>query len=230
MINKAIITDIFFDLDHTLWDFETNSYHTFISILKPYQFSFSEKEFMEVYTPVNHAFWKLYRDNKITTEELRLIRLQKTFEKMGFPQPLNVIEELSKAYIDQLSTHTHLFDGTKELLDYLSSHYRLHIITNGFEEVQQKKMFNAGIDNYFNVVLTAERAGVKKPHLAIFEQALKEANVKAQNALMIGDSYEADIAGALTLGMQAIHFNSHCEKTHHYCPIVESLVEMKQYL
>lgn len=110
MINKAIITDIFFDLDHTLWDFETNSYHTFSSILKPYQFSFSEKEFMEVYTPVNHTFWKLYRDNKITTKELRLIRLQKTFEKIGSPQPLNVIEGLSKAYIDQLSTHTHLFD------------------------------------------------------------------------------------------------------------------------
>ena len=90
-------------------------------------------------------------------------------------------------------------------------------------------MFNAGIDNYFNVVLTAERAGVKKPHLAIFEQALKKQMLK-RKSLNVGDSYEADIAGALTIGMQAIHFNSHCEKTHHYCPIVESLAEMKQYL
>ena len=230
MMNKEAVKAIFFDLDHTLWDFETNSQHTFTAILEPYSFSFSIDEFMEAYTPINHAYWKLYRENKISTLELRLSRLEKTFETLGAPQTPAVLQSLSDAYIDQLSTHTHLFEGTIELLDYLKSNYRLHIITNGFEQVQQKKMDNSGIAHYFDVVLTAERAGVKKPHLAIFEKALEEAGVKAEHSLMIGDSYEADIAGAIALGMQAIHFNSHQEATHKACPMVESLAEIKEYL
>jgi len=230
MINKDSITDLFFDLDHTLWDFETNSQHTFASILAPYAFPFTIEKFMEAYTPINHAFWKLYRENKISTLELRLSRLEKTFETLGAPQTPAVLQSLSDAYIDQLSTHTHLFEGTIELLDYLKTNYRLHIITNGFEQVQQKKMDNSGIAHYFDVVLTAERAGVKKPHSAIFEKALEEAGVEAKNSLMIGDSYEADIAGAVALGMQAIHFNSHHEATHKACPMVESLAEIREYL
>ncbi len=230
MANKDSITDIFFDLDHTLWDFEVNSYHTFVSILTPCSFPFSAEAFMEAYTPINHAFWKLYRENKISTQELRLVRLQKTFEAIGHPQTTAVLQALSDAYINQLSTHTHLFEGTLELLDYLQPNYRLHIITNGFDVVQQKKMSNSGISDYFSVVLTAESAGVKKPHQDIFIKALAMAGVNAENALMIGDSYEADIAGALELGMQAIHFNSHQEAKHSSCLMVESLAEIKQYL
>ena len=93
---------------------------------------------MEAYSPINHAFWKLYRENKITTEELRFIRLQKTFEAIKQPQKAEMINALSNAYINQLSTHTHIFEGTIELLEYLKPKYRLHIITNGFENVKQK--------------------------------------------------------------------------------------------
>ena len=230
MINKTHLTDIFFDLDHTLWDFEANSFATFNQILSEHNFPFETATFMEAYSPINHAFWKLYRENKITTEELRFIRLQKTFEAIKQPQNASMINTLSNAYINQLSTHTHIFEGTIELLEYLKPNYRLHIITNGFENVQQKKMANAGLAPYFDVVLTAEKAGVKKPHAVIFEQALSMAQTSASKSLMIGDSYEADIAGAIALGMQAIQFNSHNESWHNNCPIVDNLAEIQQYL
>ena len=230
MISKQELTDIFFDLDHTLWDFEKNSAATFEQLLSPFDFSFDVETFMQAYTPINHAYWKLYRENKITTEELRFVRLQKTFEALNSPQSTQRLTALSQGYIDQLSSYTHVFDGTIDLLDYLSKRYKLHIITNGFENVQQKKMLNAGLAPYFDVVLTAEKAGVKKPHPSIFKQALALANTTASNALMIGDSYEADIEGAIALGMQAIHFNSHNEALHEHCLIVESLAEMQQYL
>ncbi len=230
MIDKHKLTDIFFDLDHTLWDFEANSQATFDQLLAAYSFPFNTATFMEAYGPINHAFWKLYRENKITTEELRFVRLQKTFEAVNCPQNDKVITVLSEGYINQLSTHTHIFEGTIDLLDYLKPNYRLHIITNGFENVQQKKMANAGLAPYFEVVLTAEKAGVKKPHPDIFNQALALAETTAKNALMIGDSFEADIEGAIALGMQAIQFNSHDEALHNHCPIVENLAEIKQYL
>ena len=230
MINKTHLTDIFFDLDHTLWDFEANSFATFNQILSEHNFPFETVTFMEAYSPINHAFWKLYRENKITTEELRFIRLLKTFEAINQPQKAEMINALSNAYINQLSTHTHIFEGTIELLEYLKPKYRLHIITNGFENVQQKKIANAGLAPYFEVVLTAEKAGVKKPHPTIFEQAFSMAQTSASNSLMIGDSYEADIAGAIALGMQAIQFNSHNEPWHDHCPMVDNLSEIQQYL
>ena len=230
MINKTHLTDIFFDLDHTLWDFEVNSFATFNQILSDHNFPFETATFMKAYSPINHAFWKLYRENKITTEELRFVRLQKTFEAIKQPQNTAMINTLSNAYINQLSNHTHIFEGTIELLEYLNPNYRLHIITNGFENIQQKKMANAGLAPYFDVVLTAEKAGVKKPHPVIFEQALSMAHTSASKSLMIGDSYEADIAGAIALGMQAIQFNSHNESWHNHCPIIYNLAEIQQYL
>ena len=230
MIRKDKITDIFFDLDHTLWDFEANSAATFENILPPFNFPFSSQTFMTVYSPINHAYWKLYRENRITTEELRFVRLQKTFESLGYPQSDEVIHRISDTYIDQLSTHTHLFTGTLGLLEKLQKQYRLHIITNGFEQVQQKKIKNAGIADFFEVVLTAEKAGIKKPASAIFKQALAMADSSPEKALMIGDSYEADIAAALALGMQAIHFNSHEEPLHDNCLVVDSLGAIEEYL
>jgi len=230
MIDIQKIQHVFFDLDHTLWDFETNSAATFESILPPYFFSFTVPDFMAAYAPINHAYWKLYRENKITTKELRFLRLQKTFEVLRFPQSDEIIQRISEQYIQQLSTHTHLFPGTLDLLENLHKKYRLHIITNGFEQVQQKKMKHSGIADFFEVVLTAEKAGVKKPASSIFQQALSLANASPQEALMVGDSYEADIETPLALGMQAIHFNSHQEPSHNHCLVVDNLKVIAQYL
>jgi len=228
MIDSKVITDIFFDLDHTLWDFEKNSALTFELIFNQLNFSLDCEEFLRYYVPINHACWKLYRENKIDQKELRIRRLSETFQALNREVSTSQIEEISNIYIKNLSSFPHLFDGAHELLEHLKKKYKLHIITNGFEQVQHFKITNSGLASYFEHTFTAEKIGYKKPHPKIFQQALQKAQVTPENALMIGDSLEADISGALHLGMQAIHFNSHNEPEHTHCPIVYSLSEINQ--
>ena len=227
MINTHSVTDIFFDLDHTLWDFEKNSGLTFNKIFLELNFPFSLDVFLKFYNPINHAQWKLYRENKITQEDLRFNRLNKTFEKLNYSASIGLIDNISEKYITYLSTFPHLFEGTLELLEALKNRFRLHIITNGFDKIQQFKIENSGIESFFEFVFTAEKVGFKKPHPEIFIQSLKTVNTTAEASIMIGDSFEADILGALNQGMQAIHFNSHNEEVHTKCPIVYSLAELK---
>ena len=227
MINTHSVTDIFFDLDHTLWDFEKNSGLAFNEIFIELNFPFSLDVFLKLYNPINHAQWKLYRENKITQEDLRFNRLNKTFEKLNYSASIGLIDKISEQYITYLSTFPHLFEGAIELLEALKSRFRLHIITNGFDKVQQFKIENSGIESFFEFVFTAEKVGFKKPHPEIFIQSLKTVNTTAEASIMIGDSFEADILGALNQGMQAIHFNSHNEEVHTKCPIVYSLAELK---
>ena len=227
MINTHSVTDIFFDLDHTLWDFEKNSGLAFNEIFIELNFPFSLDVFLKLYNPINHAQWKLYRENKITQEDLRFNRLNKTFEKLNYSASIGLIDKISEQYITYLSTFPHLFEGAIELLEVLKNRVRLHIITNGFDKVQQFKIENSGIESFFEFVFTAEKVGFKKPHPEIFIQSLKTVNTTAEASIMIGDSFEADILGALNQGMQAIHFNSHNEEVHAKCPIVYSLAELK---
>jgi putative hydrolase of the HAD superfamily len=227
MINTHSVTDIFFDLDHTLWDFEKNSGLAFNEIFIELNFPFSLDVFLKFYNPINHAQWKLYRENKITQEDLRFNRLNKTFKKLNYSASIGLIDKISEQYITYLSTFPHLFEGAIELLEALKSRFKLHIITNGFDKVQQFKIENSGIKSFFEFVFTAEKVGFKKPHPEIFIQSLKTVNTTAEASIMIGDSFEADILGALNQGMQAIHFNSHNEEVHAKCPIVYSLAELK---
>ena len=227
MINTHSVTDIFFDLDHTLWDFEKNSGLAFNEIFIELNFPFSLDVFLKLYNPINHAQWKLYRENKITQEDLRFNRLNMTFEKLNYSASIGLIDKISEQYITYLSTFPHLFEGALELLEVLKNRFRLHIITNGFDKVQQFKIENSGIESFFEFVFTAEKVGFKKPHPEIFIQSLKTVNTTAEASIMIGDSFEADILGALNQGMQAIHFNSHNEEVHAKCPIVYSLDELK---
>ena len=227
MINTHSVTDIFFDLDHTLWDFEKNSGLAFNEIFIELNFPFSLDVFLKFYNPINHAQWKLYRENKITQEDLRFNRLNMTFEKLNYSASIGLIDKISEQYITYLSTFPHLFEGAIELLEALKNRFRLHIITNGFDKVQQFKIENSGIESFFEFVFTAEKVGFKKPHPEIFIQSLKTVNTTAEASIMIGDSFEADILGALNQGMQAIHFNSHNEEVHAKCPIVYSLAELK---
>ena len=227
MINTYSVTDIFFDLDHTLWDFEKNSGLAFNEIFIELNFPFSLDVFLKLYNPINHAQWKLYRENKITQEDLRFNRLNMTFEKLNYSASIGLIDKISEQYITYLSTFPHLFEGAIELLEVLKNRFRLHIITNGFDKVQQFKIENSGIESFFEFVFTAEKVGFKKPHPEIFIQSLKTVNTTAEASIMIGDSFEADILGSLNQGMQAIHFNSHNEEVHAKCPIVYSLAELK---
>ncbi len=226
MPDKNQITDVFFDLDHTLWDFEKNSALTFEKIFDQLKINLNLNGFLEAYEGINHHYWKLYRENKISQEELRHKRLIKTFEAIDFDFDPQKIESISDQYILHLSTFSNLFEGAISLLDGLKIKYQLHVITNGFEIVQHHKIKNSGLSSYFKNVFTAEKVGYKKPHPIIFECALDHTQTNAHNSLMIGDSLEADVLGAMNIGMQAIHFNSHNEPQHDHCPIVENLDEI----
>lgn len=227
---KTVVTDVFFDLDHTLWDFEKNSALTFEKIFPEYGITLSLDTFLKAYVPANLKFWKLYRDEKITQEELRYQRLKSVFDELSYRVPDAQIHTIAKAYIQQLSSNTHLFPYTLELLDYLKPKYGLHIITNGFEEIQEKKLRNSGLRTYFTEVINAEMAGVKKPNPIIYNLALERAKVQPQQSVMIGDSLEADIMGAKAVGMHTLHFNAHGGEAHTHCPMITELSEIKLYL
>lgn len=227
---KGLVTDVFFDLDHTLWDFEKNSALTFQIILPAHNITVPLDSFLKVYVPANLVFWKMYREEKITKTELRYQRLKSVFDTLEYTVSDHVINSLADEYINQLSSHTYLFPNTLEVLDYLKPNYKLHIITNGFQEIQEKKLRNSGIYSYFENIIDSEMAGVKKPNPFIFNLALEKANVEPEFALMIGDSLEADILGAKGAGMKALHFNAHGEPEHEYSPMIKGLREIKTYL
>lgn len=227
---KKVVTDVFFDLDHTLWDFEKNSALTFEKILSHNDVDIELNEFLAVYVPANLEFWKLYREEKITKEQLRYQRLKSVFDKLEFVISDEIIDKLADEYIQYLSSFNHLFPNTIEILEYLKPKYRLHIITNGFQEIQDKKLRSSNIEGYFEHVINSETAGVKKPNPLIFNAALNHAQVASKNAIMIGDSLEADILGSIACGLHALHFKSHNEPDHDFCPIIHDLSEIKTFL
>lgn len=221
------ITDIFFDLDHTLWDFDKNSGLTFEAIFKEYEVNLPLDEFLEVYLPVNSKYWKLFREGKIEQENLRFQRLNEVFQILKFKTSEELIHTLSQAYIDYLPNYNHLFPNTFQVLDYLQNKYKLHIITNGFYDVQHKKLGNSKLKPYFKTITTSEDAGVKKPNRIIFEYALDLAKTKNSNSIMIGDNLEADVEGAKASGMEAIFFG----KASDYAGLqIQDLNELKTIL
>lgn len=201
------IKHIFFDLDHTLWDFEKNSALAFEKIFEDLNFEINSEFFMSVYNPINVAYWKLYERNEIDQETLRVNRLKDAFEAINFEVTLEEINVISDLFMTYLTTHNHLIDGAVEVLEYLKEKYVLHIITNGFSKVQEVKMQKSNLDQYFISITNSEVAGHKKPHENIYNYALTVANAKKNESIMIGDSFEADVLGALNFGIQAVYFN-----------------------
>ena len=201
------IQHIFFDLDHTLWDFDKNSGLTFEKIFEIHEVDVSLEKFLNVYEPINFKYWKLYREEKVTKQELRYGRLKDTFNEIDISLSDQLIDNLSEDYIAYLSSFNYVFDSTYDVLDYLNAKYELHIITNGFEEAQEKKMKASNLRKYFNTVTNSEMVGVKKPNPKIFNFAMDLANAKPEHSVMIGDSLEADIKGAIDVGMQALYFD-----------------------
>ena len=223
------IKHIFFDLDHTLWDFDKNSQLTFQQIFKEQNIQLKVVDFLEVYMPINLDYWRLYREDKISKEYLRFNRLKDSFTAVNYNISDDLINIISKDYIAYLPSHNHLFEGTIEILEYLHKKYELHIITNGFEEVQNLKLQKSGIIKYFKEIITSESIGVKKPNPKIFEHALKKVNTVAHNSVMIGDSYEADVLGALKSNMLAIHFTNNIKQESGIL-CIDKLMKLKNYL
>ena len=225
------IKHIFFDLDHTLWDFEKNSNLTFKQLFQTHKIPLELNDFLKVYSPINFSYWKRYREEKVSKEVLRYGRLKDTFDALEFEIEDALIDQLAIDYIAVLPNNNHLFEGAFELLDYLKSKYQLHIITNGFEEVQNIKLEKSGIRKYFNEIITSESVGVKKPNPKVFQFALDKTGALPAQSIMVGDNLEADIIGALDCHIASIHFNLHNEKfAQKNYTSVSNLLEIKQYL
>ncbi|PXY43995.1 YjjG family noncanonical pyrimidine nucleotidase [Flavobacterium hydrophilum] len=228
-MNKNI-TDVFFDLDHTLWDFDRNSELAFNRI---FERKFPEiicQDFIQKYIPVNQACWKLYQNDKITHQELRYNRLKHSFDALDFVISDEDINQIANDYIEFLTDNNHLFEGAIEILDYLKSKYKLHIITNGFANVQEKKINNAALGGYFSTITNSELAGVKKPNSIIFDYAVNSAKTSKENCIMIGDCLDADVNGALNAGLDAIFFNDKKIEVPQDIKQINNLLELKKYL
>jgi len=224
------IDHIFFDLDHTLWDFDRNSTLAFQKMFDKFNIEIDVYQFLSVYQPINLQYWKLYREEKVTKQELRRGRLIKAFNAFSISFSIEVIDQLSEDYINFLPLNNYLIDGAVELLTYSQPNYHLHIITNGFREVQNTKLSSSNIAQYFKTVTNSEDVGVKKPNPLIFEHAIAISGANIDNSLMIGDNYEADILGAESLGIRSICFNYHREQIPQDILQVSSLNEIKNYI
>ncbi|MDR6785775.1 putative hydrolase of the HAD superfamily [Pedobacter africanus] len=205
-----MIRHIFFDLDHTIWDFDRNAQETLKELYELYQLQkvglSSCEEFIATYTENNHRLWAEYHVGRISKEQLRSQRFNKTFRQLGVP-PDQIPTQFEEDYVRISPTKTHLFRGSEEVLGYLYKKYSLHIISNGFKETTLTKMNVSGLNPYFRNVIISEDVGINKPHKAIFEYALNKAGARKHECIMIGDSLEADIRGAQDFGIKAIYFN-----------------------
>ncbi|MDQ6471984.1 YjjG family noncanonical pyrimidine nucleotidase [Flavobacterium sp. LHD-80] len=227
---NTTITDVFFDLDHTLWDFDKNSEMAFDRIFKTKFPEIKTADFIEKYIPINQSCWKLYQNDEITHLELRYNRLKFSFDALNYEISDENINEIANYYIEFLTDNNHLFDGAVEVLEYLKPKYRLHIITNGFANVQDKKIRNAALSGYFNTITNSELAGVKKPNSIIFDYAVNLAQASKENSIMIGDCLDADVNGALNAGLDAIFFNEKKIDVAQNIKQINHLLELKKYL
>lgn len=201
---------LFFDLDHTLWDFKTNSRLTLSEIYDQFNLtdlsSVAESDFIAIYEKYNNKMWSDYRNGKMSKETLRNERFRQSLSHIGIKDKV-LSSEVSDFYVDNSPLKTALFADAIEVLTALKSKYQMHIITNGFEEIQAVKMSHSGLNPFFDKIITSEQAGVKKPHPSIFHYSLKMANAKAEDSLMIGDNQLVDIEGAAKIGMDGVFFN-----------------------
>jgi putative hydrolase of the HAD superfamily len=201
---------LFFDLDHTIWDFDKNAEETLNELYHTYKLRdlglHSADRFIEVYTHNNHQLWAEYHVGKITKQKLRETRFSKTFIDLGL-SPNLIPQRFEDDYVNICPTKTNLFPKAHETLSYLKERYSLHLISNGFKESTELKVSNNGLNVYFENVVISEVVGFNKPDKAIFNHALTLANAGISESIMIGDSLEADIRGAQDYGMRAIYFN-----------------------
>lgn len=207
MTNKKY-THIFFDLDNTLWDFKTNSFqalkNAFFYLNIESQFS-DYQHFFDIFTEINDLLWSEYRKKLLLKKELQRLRFSMTFDRLKIigVDPL----EMDSFYLSEIPKQKNLIDGAADLLKYLKSKgYLLHIITNGFKEVQNDKLTNSGLSQYFSRIYISEEIKAPKPNIEIFEYAVKSSNARKKSSLVVGDDWESDIEGALNFGIDAVYF------------------------
>jgi len=226
---------LFFDLDHTLWDFEANANETLAQLFEEYDLArhgrFTFAEFSQRYSEVNHALWRLYQSNKVTQQQLREVRFARTLTRLGVAEA-DVPADISARFTDILPHKTAVFPHTHEVLGYLQNKgYRLHLITNGFEDVQLIKLNSSKLTPYFEEVITSEHSGFLKPDPRMFAHALARTGARAAESLMVGDNLECDVLGAYNAGIDQVYFNP--ARRRHFAQTtyeIASLNELRNFL
>lgn len=201
---------LFFDWDHTLWDFETNSRETLFELFDEYQL---EKElgvqkelFAELYSHYNQQLWKEFDLGRITKDELRKERFRRVLKKLHL-EDSTLIEDLDRKYINRCPQKGGMIFFAKEIIEKLAKHYEIHVITNGFQVIQEVKLANSGIDHHIRSLITAEKIGYSKPDRRIFKHALEHVGAQREESLMIGDNLITDIGGARKYNIDQVFFN-----------------------
>lgn len=225
---------LFFDLDRTLWDFEANSEKALELLFDEMNLSKHMRSFQSFHTTykkINAHLWFLYSKNQISKDLLRVKRFRDTFRSFDFVND-QLADELAEAYVKTSPHLTQLFPHTKETLNELkNSGYSLHIITNGFREVQSIKLEKSGLIDYFDIVVCSEDIGYQKPSIHVFNHALKQAKSRPEESVMIGDSIQSDVIGAENAGIKAVLFDpnfQYKEGTHKW--MIRSLKEIPELL
>lgn len=196
---------LFFDLDNTIWNFDLNSCHALKKVYLESGLPIEEyPHFFNVYNRHNDRLWELYRKNEIQKKELAALRFELTFQETGISGFDGA--DFNAKYLDHMPLQTRVCDGAHEVLEKLSVRFQMHIITNGFREVQYKKLENSNLRHFFKRVFISEEVKAQKPSKEIFIHALKNANARKKESLMIGDSWDVDILGAMGAGIDQVHY------------------------
>ncbi|HLP04599.1 MAG TPA: YjjG family noncanonical pyrimidine nucleotidase [Paludibacter sp.] len=201
---------VFIDLDDTLWDFHANAriiLNEFYDQQNLQRYFESFDDYFRIYAKRNLELWDMYGKGEITKEFLNVERFRHPMMQAGIDD-MQLAVKTGTEFIRILPTRTILIPFAKELLNYLHANYPISIVSNGFVEVQYKKIESCGMGHYFSHVVLSENAGSLKPDKRIFEYALKLNGAKPSETIMIGDSYEADIRGAQNAGIDQVYFNS----------------------
>lgn len=200
---------IFFDLDRTLWDFDSNSRSCLEELYREYNldaFQDDVNDFIEDYMAINKTLWARYREGSISKDELRIIRFQKALQNIGYNDRLG-IREIAEKYLDRCPMLPGVIPEAKQTVQILSELHNIHILTNGFRSVQLRKLSNTGIGSYINHVITSEDAQTAKPNRGIFDYAMHVTGATKMNSVMIGDSHDVDVIGARLMGWKTIWFD-----------------------
>jgi len=207
-------THLFFDLDNTIWDFNYNSYEALFAALDKLQLLGiigSYDTFFKIYSEVNERLWDLYRQGLMTKKVLSIQRFEESFLKNGTPLTITG-DVINEAYLAHMPLQTKLVEGAREVLDHLHGRYEVAIITNGFKEVQYDKIKKSELSKYFRKIFISEEIGAQKPARQIFEYAVKSMNAPKRSSLMIGDSWDVDIVGAMKFGIDQIYYDPKIEQ------------------
>jgi len=201
---------LFFDLDHTLWDYDRNVSESLSELYQIYELQNLGIPTFELFSAsfhhINFQLWDWYNVGKIDKVNLRKERFPRIFSHAGGRHDA-IPAEFEEDFMSRTSSKPHVFPHAKEILTYLKAKYRLHVITNGFNESQAKKMKSAGLDGFFELVVTSETTGHKKPDPRIFQYAIEQLVTESDSCLMIGDNPDSDILGAQRASIDQVFFN-----------------------